>query len=367
MVTRRAFISAVGALAGFSAFGLAGCGSGNPATDSAASLGADGLEPLWAEPQTNRAFLGSPDPCDVRVGLIMGPPSMGLTQFLIAADEGLTENRFTYEFDSVDYVDLSARFNNGEFDLCTLPSNIGPILYNNDELKNDYMVVSINNLGVLYVMTTDASISSLADLSGRRVYSYGEGGTPEYTIQALLKKMGLAQDMQLEFKSGPLEVLNMLQQEENAVAILPQPFCSLAKTMVDPLYFPVDITEEWDKAFADTGSQCVTTTTIVNKAFLAEHEQAVVEYLQLTDASVKWSLQNIPQAAALQEELGSFLNNDVALDAMPQISMVCLTGSDMKEALQGFLSELYAANPDSIGGAEPADDFYYMPPTGFLD
>ncbi len=31
------------------------------------------------------------------------------------------------------------------------------------------------------------------------------------------------------------------------VAILPQPFVSLSKIMVDPLYVPVDITDEWDE------------------------------------------------------------------------------------------------------------------------
>lgn len=56
-------------------------------------------------------------------------------------------------------------------------------MYNNAELKNRYEVISVNNLGVLYVMTNDASVASLDDLRGRTVYSYGEGGTPEYTIE----------------------------------------------------------------------------------------------------------------------------------------------------------------------------------------
>ena len=123
----------------------------------------------------------------------------------------------------MDYVGLSALFNKGDYDICTLPSNIGPILYNNAELKNRYEVISVNNLGVLYVMTNDASVSTLDDLRGRTVYSYGEGGTPEYTIEALLAKNGLDGTFNLEFKSSPLEVLNMMQQQDGCVAILPQP------------------------------------------------------------------------------------------------------------------------------------------------
>lgn len=41
------------------------------------------------------------------------------------------------------------------------------------------------------------------------------------------------------------------------------------------------------------GSQAVTTTTIVNKQFLEEHEQAVVEYLNMAGQSVAWTLANM--------------------------------------------------------------------------
>lgn len=361
-LTRRAFCAFASTAVATAAVGLAGCSSSGPDQGDAALGAVD----LVAQPES-RELMGSPDACTARVGLIMGPPSMGLSQFIVAARAGKTFNDFQFELSGVDYVGLSAAFNQGSYDVCTLPSNIGPILYNNKELKNDYQVISVNNLGVLYGITTDPSVAAVDDLAGRTVYSYGEGGTPEYTIEALLGKMGKAGSFNLEFKSSPFEVLNLLQDEPNCAAILPQPFVSLSKLMVDPLYAPIDITKEWDAAFADTGSQAVTTTTIVNRKFLEEHEQAVIEYLRMAGQSVAWSLENMSAAAALQEELGTFLNNAVALDAMPQISMVSLTGTDMRTALSGFLEELYRSNPDSIGGKVPDDGFYYLPPVGQLD
>lgn len=369
-ITRRGFAALAG-VAALSALGLSGCSAGEGAQGSAAGSGAGagaaGDGTTFSTRVESRELMGSPDACNVRVGLIMGPPSMGLSQFIVAAQAGKTFNNFTFEPNGVDYVGLSALFNKGDYDICTLPSNIGPILYNNAELKNRYEVISVNNLGVLYVMTNDASVSTLDDLRGRTVYSYGEGGTPEYTIEALLAKNGLEGTFNLEFKSSPLEVLNMMQQQDGCVAILPQPFVSLAKILVNPLYIPIDLTVEWGRAFADTGSQAVTTTTIVNRQFLEEHEQAVVEYLNMAGQSVSWTLANMGDAAALQEELGTFLNNSVALDAMPYISMVNLTGEQMRTALSGFLHELYLANPDSIGGKMPGEDFYYLPPEGQLD
>lgn len=361
-ISRRGFAGLMGglALSALSAAGLAGCSGAGQRESSDGTI-------EFSTHEGQRSLMGSADACDVRVGLIMGPPSMGLSQFIVAAQNGKTRNNFTFTPNGVDYVGLAAAFNQGDYDICTLPSNIGPILFNNHELKNEYEVVSVNNLGVLYVMTNDESVASLDDLKGRTVYSYGQGGAPEYTIEALLKKKGLDGSFNLEFKSSPLEVLNMMQEQDGCMAILPQPFVSLAKILVNPLYIPIDLTVEWDAAFADTGSQAVTTTTIVNKAFLEEHEQAVVEYLDMAGQSVAWTLANMDAAASLQEELGTFLNNSVALDAIPYISMVNLTGETMRTALSGFLAELYAANPDSIGGSLPGDDFYYLPPAGALD
>ena len=170
----------------------------------------------------------------------------------------------------------------------------------------------------------------------------------------------------LEFKSTPFEILNLLQEKPNSIALLPQPFISLSKLLVNPLYVPIDITKEWDAAFADNGAQAVMTTTIVNKKFLHEHEQAVIEYLTLMKSSVEWTKQNYRKAAALQEELGSFLNNAVALDAFPHLAICCITGTKMRTAMSGFVEQLYDADPESVGGAIPDDGFYYLPPSGML-
>ena len=224
IMTRRSFTALAG-VAALSALGLGGCSSGEGAKGGVVAGGSDANDGVTFSTHTEaRDLMGSADACDVRVGLIMGPPSMGLSQFIVAAQAGKTFNNFTFEPNGVDYVGLSALFTKGDYDICTLPSNIGPILYNNAELKNQYEVISVNNLGVLYVMTNDESVSTLDDLRGRTVYSYGEGGTPEYTIEALLAKNGLEGTFNLEFKSSPLEVLNMMQQEDGCVAILPQPY-----------------------------------------------------------------------------------------------------------------------------------------------
>lgn len=310
-------------------------------------------------------YSGSQDACDVNVGLIMGPPSMGMGWFINEAKEGNTYNNLNFEVGGVDYTALASKFNTGDYDIIHCPSNVGAILYNNEDLKEDAVVIDIGNLGLLYVMTTDPSVKSLQDLQGRNVYSIGEGGPPEYTMGYLLEQEGL-DNVNMSFKSTPFEVLNLLQDEENSIALLPQPFVEVAKLLVPGIYTPIDITEEWDSLNLESGAESVTTITIVRKSFLEEHEEAVVEYLNMCKKSVDYCLENPKEAADWTDKFETFLNGEVAEAAVPYVNMCAITGQEMKDKLSGFLQIMYDYNPDAVGGAMPGDDFYYIPPEGSM-
>ena len=310
-------------------------------------------------------YSGSQDACDVNVGLIMGPPSMGMGWFINEAKEGNTYNNLNFEVGGVDYTALASKFNTGDYDIIHCPSNVGAILYNNGDLKEDAVVIDIGNLGLLYVMTTDPSVKSMQDLQGRNVYSIGEGGPPEYTMGYLLEQEGL-DNVNMSFKSTPFEVLNLLQDEENSIALLPQPFVEVAKLLVPGIYTPIDITEEWNSLNLESGAESVTTITIVRKSFLEEHEEAVVEYLNMCKKSVDYCLENPKEAADWTDEFETFLNGEVAEAAVPYVNMCAITGQEMKDKLSGFLQIMYDYNPDAVGGAMPGDDFYYIPPEGSM-
>ena len=51
---------------------------------------------------------------------------------------------------------------------------------------------------------------------------------------------------------------------------------------------------------------------------------------------------------------------EIAKKAIPDASIVCITGADLKPALEGYFQVLFNADPASVGGTLPADDFYYV-------
>lgn len=236
-----------------------------------------------------------------------------------------------------------------------------PILYNNKDMKEQVKVISIGNLGLLYVMTTDPSINTMEDLKGRTLYSIGEGGPPEYTFGYLLKEYGLTEDVNFSFRATPFEVLNLLQEEPNSIALLPQPFVEVAKLLVPDPRVAINVTEAWDAMNTDSGAQSVTTVTVVRTKFLEEHEQAVKEYLDIAKQSTDYCLEHLDEAAQWTDDYETFLNPDIAKNAIPMCSIVTITGQEMKNILSGFLQIIYDSNPDAVGGKMPDDSFYYMP------
>lgn len=322
---------------------------------------------LADEPSDDISYMGSTDATEVNVGMIMGPPSMGMGWMIHENEEGNTYNDYNFEVGGVDYTALASKLNTGDYDIIHCPSNVGAILYNNKDLKEEVEVIDISNLGLLYILTTDDSVKSMDDLKGRTVYSIGEGGPPEYTFGYLLDQEGLSDDVNFSFRSTPFEVLNLLQDEEDSIALLPQPFVEVAKLLVPDLKVPIDITEEWDNLKLESGAESITTITIVRKKFLEEHEQAVVEYLNLLKKSVAYSLSHVDEAAEWTDTYETFLNPEVAADAIPYVNMCALTGQEMKEKLEGFLKIMYDYNPDAVGGFMPDDDFYYIPPEGSME
>ena len=63
-------------------------------------------------------------------------------------------------------------------------------------------------------------------------------------------------------------------------------------------------------------------------------------------------------AAALIEKY-DIVPSAVAVRAVPECNIVFITGDEMKQKLSGYLAVLLEQNPKSVGGALPADDFYY--------
>lgn len=338
-VSRRAFIG--GSFAALLGLGLVGCGGSQPvaSSDSAATTAA------------------TPEAVTVRVASLKGPTSIGLVQFMDQAKSGKTTN--TYEFSmSAAPDEVMPKVISGDVDIALVPSNVASVLYNKTQGK--VQVIDINTLGVLNVVTGDATIKEFDDLAGKTVYLTGKGATPEYSMNYLLTQAGIADKVTLEFKSEPTEIVSVLSQDATAAGVLPEPFKTVALTKNTSLTSPIDLTDVWDQFAGESGSKLITGVTVVRKEFVEQNPSAVWEFLSGHAASVDAVNADPATWSQAVVDAGIVDNAKVAEKAIPGCHIVCTTGDDMKKALAGYLQVLSDADASSVGGALPGDDFYYV-------
>lgn len=293
----------------------------------------------------------------VRVGSLKGPTSMGLVSLMQKAKNG--ETKEAYDFTMVTAADeLLGKVISGDLDIALVPANVASVLYNKTE--GEVQAIDINTLGVLYVVENGDQVQSIADLKGKTLYLTGKGTTPDYVIQYLLKANGLTtDDVTLEYKSEATEVVAALAEDTAAIGLLPQPFVTAAMTQNENLRVALDLTAEWDATQEEGGSRLVTGVTIARTDFLEENEDAVKDFLAEHEESAAFTNENPEQAAQWIAELEIVAKAPIAQKAIPACNITCIDGREMKDALGGYLSALYELEPTSIGGALPADDFYY--------
>lgn len=294
-------------------------------------------------------------PVTTRVAALKGPTAMGLVKLM--ADDPQTEETAVYDFTLAASADeVTPLLLKGELDMACVPANLASVLYN--KTNGDMVTLAVNTLGVLYIVENGNAVRSLADLKGKTLVAAGKGSTPEYALRYLLSENGLDPDgdVVIDWKSEHSECVAALAAGAATVALLPQPFVTVAQGKLPDLRVALDLTAEWDAL--DNGSGLLTGVVVARKSFVEEHPAATDAFLQDYAASVEWVNGNVAEAAELIGEYG-IVDAAVAEQALPHCNIVCVTGAEMADKLSGYLSVLYDQNPASVGGALPDNDFYY--------
>lgn len=292
----------------------------------------------------------------IRVASLKGPTSIGLVKLRKESEEELTKNQYQFEMYTAadEIVPLLVK---GEIDIAAIPANLAAVLFQKTEGK--IKALNINTLGVLYLVENGNQITSFSDLKGKTVYMTGKGTTPEYAFRYLMKANGLKEeDVTIEFKSEAAEVANVLSTQENTIAVLPQPFVTVALSQNENLKIKLDFTEEWNRVSGENGSSLVTGVTVVRSEFLEENKEAVRTFLEEQVASVDYVTKDIEGAANLVEYY-DIIKAPIAKKAIPYCNITCIMGEEMEAQLSGYLKALYEENKESVGGTLPDEAFYY--------
>lgn len=345
------FSSRIGALAlaaallfsGCSAAGGASSGASSPAPSSSAAV----EQSSSAAPKTA-----------VHVAGLKGPTGLSMVKLMSDSEAGTAKE--DYGFSLVSTPDeIVAKISSGEADIAAVPTNLAATLYN--KTSGGVQLAAVTTLGVLYLLTAgDAKIGSVADLKGKTVYATGQGATPEYAIDYILRQNGLTpgKDVTVEYKGEHAELASLVIAGKADIAVLPEPFVTQVLMKNSSAKIALDLTKEWQKAAGDK-SVLTMGCLIVRKAFAQQNKAALDTFLDEYKASAEYANSNVEQTAQLSEKY-AIMDAAVAQKAIPNCGIVYLDGAEMKQKIPDFLNVLFKADPKSVGGKLPADDFYYQ-------
>lgn len=287
---------------------------------------------------------------EIKIATLKGPTGMGMV-------EVITNDQDKYSFELASSPDeITGSIIAGDIDIAAIPTNLAATIYQKTQGK--IQVAAVNTLGVLYILERGDSLETMADLSGAKILSAGQGTTAEYVLNYLLEQNGLYIDenITVDYASEHSEVAAQAQAGEYDIVVLPEPFVT-SLTSADPEFrIALDLTQEWENAGA---GQLAMGCLVIQKEFTENHPKVLSEFMEAYKNSVAYVNAN-PKEAAADMEAHDIIKAAVGEKAIPNCNIVYSTGNDMKANLETFYSVIYEANPQSIGGALPPDDFYLL-------
>ncbi len=343
---------------------LAACGSsqtGSAASqDDSAGAGAStssaGNAPDASQPdesgETATDFAGT----DINMAVLSGPTGIGAVKLMERNDNGETVNHYNFTV-ATDNSAVVAGLANGDYDIAAVATNVAANLYN--QTSGGVQICALNTYGVLYILENGDTIQSMADLAGKTIYATGQGANPEYVLNYLLTQNGLTpgEDVTVEYMDSNLLMTEMAAGTYE-VCMLPVPAVTSVLMQNSDVRTALDLTEEWDKV-TDEGvltMGCV----VVRTEFAQENPEAVKAFLSEYADSISYVQENVEEASQLCETYGIVAKAAVAAAAIPDCNLCCVTGGDIQSAIEPYYNVLFEANPDSIGGALPGEDFYFV-------
>lgn len=290
----------------------------------------------------------------VRVYALKGPTGIGMVKMM-------NDNDGSYAFTLAGAGDeIVAAVASGSCDIAAVPTNLSATLYN--KTQGGVKLIALNTLGVLHILTTDESIDSIDDLKGKTLYATGQGSTPEYVLNYILSAAGVADEVTVEYKAEHAELATLAAAGSVDLVMLPEPHVTSVLNQNQAFRMALDVTEQFNEYSKLNGENATLSMgcVIVRSEFAEQHPDKVADFMAEYQASVSFVNESVAEAAQMVQEQGVMPKAAVAQKAIPNCHIVYIDGEAMKAQIEPFFQILFNANPKSVGGKMPAEDFYYI-------
>ena len=251
---------------------------------------------------------------------------------------------------------MAARFITGEAKVGILPPNVAAKIRASGK---DIRAVAVIGTGMLSLLSADPGIHVINDLKGKTVEVAGQGATPDYVFRKILDFYGLTPDhaVMMGYSLAHPEIAQSLIAGRISVALLPEPFATMARLGKPDLKSIADIQEEWLKT-GGKGNYPMT-LLVADGAFADAHAGALGNILDAVKNSIEWVQRHPAEAGALVEKHELGFRATVIAASVPKSNYVFIPVVEARPSLEALFKVFLEYAPVSIGGVLPGDGFYW--------
>lgn len=301
----------------------------------------------------------------IKVAAIKGPTGMGMVSMMVSKN---------YEFSLIsDPTEIVSLVSTGTVDIAACPLNLAANLYK--KTNGAVKMIAVNTLGVLYFVTNGFELNSIEELKGKTVYSTGQGATPEFILNHVLASNNLKDEVKVEYLSEHSELAAKIASGDVQIAVLPEPFVTVATSKNANVKVSLSLTDEWNKVSPDAtlAMGCV----IARSDFIEKNPKGVEAFLADNIASVEYVNTKSLEASQKMVEKGIVDASVFAIDpsisdkkqdaaklekantVISRCNIVLIDGQNMIGIANANFKVYFDADPKSIGGSLPENGLYY--------
>ncbi len=249
-------------------------------------------------------------------------------------------------------------------DFVAMPSNVAANLYNRGQpLK----LLNISTWGVLWMVSRDPSLKTLADFRGKEIAMPFRADMPDIVFGLIAEKSGLdpKKDFKLRYVASPLDAMQLLIGRQVDHALLAEPAVSMAlrKTKSFPisviapeLHRSVDLQQAWGQLMKQETRIPQAGVAVVGKALADNPLQAKI--MVAYEKSLAWCQKNALACGEMVAKRIDLLTPQAVADSLAVSQTRQVSAAAAQTELEFFFQQLLARNPALVGGKLPDAAFY---------
>ena len=252
----------------------------------------------------------------------------------------------------------------GRADVLAMPTNVAANLHNRGA---KLQLLNVSTWGVLWLVSRDPTLKSLADLRGKELAVPFRGDMPDIVFQLLAEQQGvdLRKDVQLRYVASPIDAMQLLVMRRVDHALLAEPAVSMAlrktgsfplSVIAPELHRSVDLQQEWGRVFARSAR--IPQAGIAVMGALRERPDVVARIEAEYARSLAWCRDHAEACGQGVAARIDMLSAEAVADSIAVSQMDAVPAHAARAELEFMFGQLMKKSPALIGGKLPDDGFY---------